>query len=182
MTPSGQPTPAIAASATISPITGAALLGALREAGVRFVASVPDRVTSETVLRPLAAQNELRLVRVCKEDEGVSICSALFDCGIRSVLLMQHTGLMDSLNMLQWTATYKIPVVMLVGLLGHESGVPPAESSKAQLRAIPAVLDAIGVDHSFLHAAGDEAKIAAAYAQAEARSRPFAMLLGRTPA
>jgi sulfopyruvate decarboxylase TPP-binding subunit len=46
----------------------------------------------------------LRLIRVAKEDEGVSICAALSLCNKRSVLLMQNTVLLDSINLVRGTA------------------------------------------------------------------------------
>src|ERR1700752_5015880 len=104
-------------------VVPAPCIEAIKRAGVEFVVSVPDRVTSETVLRPIAADPALKLVRVCKEDEGISICAALSFCDKRALLLMQQTGLLDSLNSLRGIAVeYGLPVVMMVGLLGHESG------------------------------------------------------------
>jgi hypothetical protein len=80
---------------------GSAIIQALKQARVEFVLSVPDICTSEGLLRPIANDPDLRLVRVCKEDEGVSVCAALSFCAKRSVLLMQQTGLMDSANALR---------------------------------------------------------------------------------
>ena len=164
-------------------IEGAAIVEAIKRAGVEFVVSVPDRVTSETVLRPIAADPALRLVRVCKEDEGVSICAALSFCDKRAVLLMQQTGLLDSLNALRGIAVeYSLPVVMMVGLLGHESDSPPEASRKYGVRIVQPVLDAMGVAHEFLHAPGDEKRITAAIERAYATYAPLALLIGRTPA
>jgi sulfopyruvate decarboxylase subunit alpha len=164
-------------------IEGAAIVEAIKRAGVEFVVSVPDRVTSETVLRPIAADPGLRLVRVCKEDEGVSICAALSFCDKRALLLMQQTGLLDSLNALRGIGVeYSLPVVMMVGLLGHESDSRPASSAKYGVRIIEPVLDAMGVAHEFLHAAGDETRITAAIDRAYASGAPLALLIGRTPA
>ena len=162
-------------------MSGAAIVSALKTSGVRFVASVPDRVTSEGVLRRVATDRDLTLVRVCKEDEGVSVCAALSYCDKRALMLMQRTGLMDSMNMLQWVVEYELPVVMLIGLLGHESDMAPADSPKRAISALPGVLDAVGIEHRFLHSAGDEAMIPAAIARAYARSAPVALLVGRTP-
>ncbi len=165
-----------------APINGAAIVEAIKRAGVEFVVSVPDRVTSESVLRPIAGDPALKLVRVCKEDEGVSICAALSFCDKRALLLMQHTGLLDSLNCVRGIAVeYKLPVVMMVGLLGHESGNPPVTSKSYGARIVEPVLDAMGVAHEFLHALGDEERIAPAIARAYASSSPLVLLVGRTP-
>jgi len=166
----------------VEPMSGAAIIAAMKAAGIEFVVSVPDRVTSEGVLRPLASDKTLRLVRVCKEDEGVSICAAMWISDKRALLLMQHTGLLDSMNALRAIAVeYRQPIVMMVGLLGHESGKPPAESTRIGLSCVPGMLDALGIAYEFLHCAGDEQRIAPAIERAFSTSSPLVLLIGRTP-
>ena len=46
----------------------------------------------------LRGHAELRLIRLCKEDEGIGICAGLSYTDRRAVLLMQSTGLLDSIN------------------------------------------------------------------------------------
>ena len=48
--------------------SGREIIAAIKAAGVEFVVSVPDIVTSEGLLWPLSSDPELKLVRVCKED------------------------------------------------------------------------------------------------------------------
>lgn len=171
-----------ATSPATDPIKGAAIVQALKRGGVAFVVSVPDRVTSETVLRGVAADAELKLVRVCKEDEGVSICAALSFCDKRALLLMQNTGLLDSINALRGIAVeYSLPVVMMVGLLAHESDAPPAQSGSYGVRIVTPILDAMGIAYEVLHRAGDEQRIAPAIERAYATSKPLALLIGRSP-
>ena len=47
------------------------------------------------------ADPEVRVVQVCKEDEGLSICAGLHAAGHKSVMMMQYTGLLDSINALR---------------------------------------------------------------------------------
>ncbi len=102
------------------------IIDALARCGVSHVVSVPDVVTSEGLLRPLAEEPGVTLIRVCKEDEGVSICAALSFCGRRALLLMQNTGLLDSINALRAIGVeYRNPVCMMVGLLGKEPEASP---------------------------------------------------------
>jgi sulfopyruvate decarboxylase subunit beta len=163
-------------------LDGAAIVDAIKRSRVEFVVSVPDRVTSESVLRRIASDSALRLVRVCKEDEGVSICAALSVCDKRALLLIQNTGLLDSMNALQQIIMqYQRPIVMMVGLLGHESDAAPAQSTKNSVRVVTPILDAMGIEHDFLHRAGDEQRIAPAIERAYASSRPIALLIGRSP-
>src|SRR6266550_4241999 len=115
--------PAVVDSASAAP-EGAAIIAAVKRAGVQFVLSVPDIVTSAGLLFPIAADSSLKLVRVCKEDEAVAISAGLSHCGKRALLLIQHTGLLDSINAIRGVAVqYSLPVVMMVGLLEKEEGV-----------------------------------------------------------
>ncbi len=163
-------------------IRGAPIIDAIKRSGVEFVVSVPDRVTSETVLRGVAGDPALKLVRVCKEDEGVSICAALSFCDQRALLLMQNTGLLDSINALRGIAVeYQLPVVMMVGLLTHESAAPPVQSKNYGVRIVTPILEAMGIAYEVLHSAGDEERITPAIERAYANSRPLALLIGRSP-
>ena len=56
---------------------GGSIIAQIVASGVDFVVSVPDITTSEGLLRPLAEATAPRLIRVCKEDEGVGICAGL---------------------------------------------------------------------------------------------------------
>ena len=169
--------------ASAVPLKGAAILEALRAAGIEFVVSVPDIVTSEGLLRPLASRQDMRLVRVCKEDEGISICAALSFCGKRALLLMQHTGLLDSLNALRAIGVeYANPVCMMVGLLGAEAGIAPQRSARYGVRIVPAILDAMGVPHWPIGSDADLPLLERGIAHAYASGSPAAFLLGISPA
>ncbi len=166
----------------VEAIAGTAIIEAIKRSGVEFVVSVPDRVTSETVLRQAASDSAFKLVRVCKEDEGVSICAALSFCDKRALLLMQNTGLLDSVNALRGIAVeYQLPVVMMVGLLSHESASPPTQSRSYGVRIVTPILDAMGIAYEYLHSAGDEQRIAPAIDRAYTSSTPLVLLIGRSP-
>ena len=164
------------------PPSGEAIIAALRAARVEFVVSVPDIVTSDGVLRRLAAQDDIRLVRVCKEDEGVSICAALSYCDRRAVLLMQQTGLMDSLNALRAIGKdYHLPICMIVGLQGKEEHLKPADSASFGVRIIEPILDVMEVERHLVEEATDCEAIAPAIERAYATSEPVCILIGRPP-
>lgn len=65
---------------------------------------MPDITTSEGLLRPLAREKSPRLIRVCKEDEGIGICAGLAHCNKRGLLLIQQTGMLDSINAMRGVA------------------------------------------------------------------------------
>jgi sulfopyruvate decarboxylase TPP-binding subunit len=163
-------------------LRGAAMIDAITQSGIEFVISVPDIVTSEGLLRPLASDKQLKLIRVCKEDEGVSICAALAVCDRRALLLIQNTGLFDSINALRAIGVeYRQPICMMVGLQGKEPDLVPAQSAKYSVRIVEPMLDVMGIEHHLLHSSADIPKIRPAIDKAYADSFPVVMLVGRSP-
>lgn len=163
-------------------VRGADIIAAVKRAGISTVVALPDIVTSDGLLWPISRDPELRLVRVCKEDEGVSICSGLGYAGVPALLLMQHTGLFDSLNCIRGVAMeYEFGLCAIVGLQGMEPDRDPPASDKYGVRIVEPVLDAMGIEHARLSRRGDEARIPEAFQRARASRRPFIFLVGRTP-
>ncbi len=167
---------------------GAALLGGsiireIKASGIDYVISVPDITTSEGLLRPLAREAKPRLIRVCKEDEGIGICAGLAYTGKRALLLIQHTGLLDSINAVRGVAVeYALPICMMVGLLEKEPGVPPRQSKRYGVRIVEPILEAMGIAYHEIEADADLGKVRPAIDDAYASSHPVVLLIGRRPA
>jgi sulfopyruvate decarboxylase subunit beta len=163
-------------------IGGAAIIEAVKAAGVEFVVALPDIVTCETVLWPMTGDPDFRVVPVCKEDEGVSICAGLSYCERRALLLIQHTGLLDSLNAVRAIAAeYALPVCMMVGLQGMEPDREPRDSSHYGIRILEPILDVMALDCRVLATERDAAGIAPAIERAYRDSRPLVFLVSRSP-
>jgi sulfopyruvate decarboxylase TPP-binding subunit len=164
-------------------LTGSKIIAAIKGAGVEFVLSVPDIHTSHGLLRPIANDPDLRLVRVCKEDECIGIASGLSYTDKRALILIQYTGFLDSLNAIRAVAVeYKQPICMMVGLLGHEPELKPAQSGRYGVRIIEPICDAMGIEHLLVSEDADIAKITPAIDKAYKESQPIAILIGRRPA
>jgi sulfopyruvate decarboxylase subunit alpha len=164
------------------PLTAEAIRKQYKRAGVRFVVALPDRVTSHHLLKGLIADPEFKVVQVCKEDEGVSICGGLYAAGQKSVLMMQYTGLLDSINALRGIAVEgHFPVCMIVGLLGKEPDVAPSRSKKYGVKIIEPILDAMGIEHHLIERDNDADVMVPAIEKAFADMSPVAFLIGREP-
>ena len=163
-------------------LAGGGIIAAIKESGIDYVVSVPDITTSEGLLRPLAKTTKPRLIRVCKEDEGIGICAGLAYTGKRALLLIQHTGLLDSINAVRGVAVeYALPICMMVGLLEKEPGVPPRQSKRYGVRIVEPVLEAMGIPYHEIETDADIGKIKPAIEDAYAGSHPVVMLVGRRP-
>ena len=163
-------------------LSGESIIREIKAGGIQFVISVPDITTSEGLLRPLAKQTDPRLVRICKEDEGVAICAGLSYTGKRGLLLIQQTGLLDSINAIRGVAVeYNLPICMMVGLLEKEVGVPPRQSKRNGVRIVEPILEAMGIAYHEIEEQADVTKIRPAIDKAFAASKPVVLLIGQRP-
>jgi sulfopyruvate decarboxylase TPP-binding subunit len=166
----------------VSSLSGANIIQQLKSGGIEFVVSVPDITTAAGLLAPLEKLAEPRLIRVCKEDEGVGICAGLAHTGKRAVLMIQQTGLLDSINAIRGVAVeYSLPICMLVGLLEKEPDVRPRESKRYGVRIVEPILEAMGVDYHEIEDEADIGKIGPAIDAAYQQSKPVVLLIGRRP-
>jgi sulfopyruvate decarboxylase TPP-binding subunit len=163
-------------------LSGSGIIREIKASRIEFVVSVPDITTSEGLLRPLAREAMPRLIRVCKEDEGIGICAGLSYCDKRALLLIQQTGMLDSINAIRGVAVeYSLPICMMVGLLQKEPGVPPRQSKRYGVRIVEPILQAMGVEYHEIEEEADVTKIRPAIDEAYARSRPVVLLIGAQP-
>jgi len=164
------------------PLTAEAIRSQFKHAGIRFVVALPDRVTSHYLLKGLLADSDFHVVQVCKEDEGVSICSGLYAAGHKSVLMMQYTGFLDSINAIRGVGVEgRSPVCIVIGLLGKEADVAPTRSKKYGVKIIEPILDVMGIEHHLIERDADALQIAPVIEKTFTNSFPSAILIGREP-
>lgn len=163
-------------------LSGEAILREIRASGVAYALMLPDLHTSKGLLHPLRESGDPPIIRLAREDEGIGIASGLSYCGKRALLMMQYTGLLDSVNALRAVSLdYKLPLAMMVGLLGHDPEKPPHESPRYGVRMVTPILDVMGVEHHTLYDNRDLHKIRTAINSAYDASKPVAILIARSP-
>ncbi|MGH6739433.1 MAG: decarboxylase [Bradyrhizobium sp.] len=172
----------MSAVSSVAGLSGEAIIHEIKAAGIEFVVSVPDITTSEGLLRPLAKMQSPRLIRICKEDEGIGICAGLAYTGKRALLLIQQTGMLDSINAIRGVAVdYSLPICMMVGLLEKEVGVPPRQSKRYGVRIVEPILEAMGIAYHSVESDADIGKIRPALDGAYTESKPTVVLIGQRP-
>jgi sulfopyruvate decarboxylase subunit alpha len=175
-------TPVTRADAPARKLDGSGIIAAIKASGVEFILSVPDITTSSGLLAPIAKDEEFRLIRVCKEDECVGIASGLHYADKRALILIQHTGFLDSINAIRGVAVeFKQPICMMVGLLQHDPETTPRASPRYGVRIVEPILDDMGIAHHVINVDADVAKIKPAIEKAYAESAPVAFLIARSP-
>ena len=133
------------------PLQGISIVNAFKESHINTVVALPDIVTCDSVLWPIADDPDFKVIPVCKEDEGVSICAGLSYCLKRAVLLIQHTGFLDSINSIRAIAVdYSLPVIMFVGLQGMEVNIHPNLSTHTGIRMLVPMCNLMGLESHLL--------------------------------
>jgi sulfopyruvate decarboxylase TPP-binding subunit len=106
-------------------LDGASVAAALKRSGVTHVIWVPDSVLGAWDAA-LSSDPDLRLIRVCREGEGMAIAAGLLLGGARPIVMLQCTGLFDAGDALRNIVhDLKLPLFLVVGvrsLLAHRKG------------------------------------------------------------
>lgn len=122
---------------------GSAMAKALVTNGYEMVAYVPDEVT-DRFLQLLHKEGSVTMVSATREEEALGILCGGFLGGKRGALVMQGSGLGNSINALCGLAIgYQIPFLMVIserGRLGEFNSVQVPLG-----RAAPKIFEALGI-------------------------------------
>src|SRR5258707_7287164 len=116
-------------------------------AAIRDVVYVPDNPLSY-VLGDFATRfRDVRLMLATREEEAFGIAAGLYLGGRRPTVMLQSSGLGNSLNALtSLLIPYQIPVLMVISMRGDRG-----EWNAAQVpmgRAVRGIFESIGVPHA----------------------------------
>jgi len=114
----------------------------LKAAGVRVVGYVPD-AGHKRLIELCRADKGMRAVVLTTEEEGIGLAAGAWLGGKRSVLLMQSSGVGNTVNVLGLLKTCAIPLVSIVTMRGE-----PGEFNSWQVpmgQATQAAFEAMGV-------------------------------------
>ncbi|OLC74664.1 MAG: hypothetical protein AUH72_21460 [Acidobacteria bacterium 13_1_40CM_4_65_8] len=121
------------------------------------VVYVPDNPLSHVLRIFETAFRDVRLVLATREEEAFGIAAGLYLGGRKPTVMLQSSGLGNSLNAItSLLIPCQIPVLMVISMRGDVG-----EWNSAQVpmgRSLPAILDAIGIPHSRVESAEDAAK------------------------
>ncbi len=120
---------------------------------LEVVCHVPDTVLASLITRT-EADPFFTVVSLTREEEGVGVLTGAYIGGRRGLLMMQVSGLGNSINGLASLAIpYQIPFLMLISQRGELGEFNPAQIAMGQ--AARPVLDALGIQHFTLRRADE---------------------------
>ena len=118
-----------------------AIFNGLKDAEIDFIVSVPC-VNLSKLLNMINEDDEIIHVPVTREEEGLGICAGAYLGGKKPAILMQNSGLGNSINALKsLTELYEFPLLMIMSHRGTEGEnicgqVPMGESTPRLLEAM----------------------------------------------
>jgi len=131
---------------TVEPRWASGVCAGLHSAGSRHVVYVPDNPLSH-VLRILRERfPDVATTLATREEEAFGIAAGLYLGGVRPTVMLQSSGLGNSLNALtSLLIPYKIPTLIVISMRGDAG-----EWNDAQVpmgRAVRPICDAMGLPH-----------------------------------
>jgi len=115
---------------------------AMRKRGIETVCTIPDGGLTP-LLRMVADSDEMRLVTLSTEEEGMGVVAGQWLGGKRSLMAMQSSGVGNCINALGFPAILGTPCLMLVTMRGVWGEFNPWQVQMGM--ATRSVLEAVGV-------------------------------------
>ncbi len=101
-----------------------AVYDVIKASGIRLIGYVPD--AGHTALINSAKQDAaMQDVVMTTEEEGIPLCAGAWLGGMRSLLLMQSSGVGNCINMLSLQRVARYPMVILVTMRGEYAEFNP---------------------------------------------------------
>ena len=153
-----------------------AIYNALKDSEIDFIVSVPC-VNLSKLLNMIDEDEEIIHIPVTREEEGIGICAGAYLGGRKTAILMQNSGLGNSINALKsLMELYKFPLLMIISHRGSEG-----ENISGQIpmgKSTPRILEAM--DFNFFTPANPEAAyddIKFSWNLSEEEGKPVGVLL-----
>ncbi len=151
----------------------------IKKTGIDFVVSLPC-VNLGRLMELVECDPEIIHIPVTREEEGFGICAGAFLGGKKTAILMQNSGLGNSVNVLASLYNlYQIPILMIMSHRGTEGEFMSAQVPMG--KATPEVLDALKIAYLNPQTPEDALKlIPEAWILSKAGGAPLGILLDIT--
>jgi sulfopyruvate decarboxylase alpha subunit len=153
------------------------LYDSLKSAGIGIISYVPDAGHSRSIERAVT-DPEMEAIVLTTEEEGVALACGAWAGGRKAALLMQSSGVGNCINMLGLVQSCRFPFLTLVTMRGEWEEFNPWQKPMGQ--AVPAVLEAMGVEVRRMSEPGDVAPmVATAAEEAFGKDKAIALLVSQ---
>ena len=149
----------------------------LKEKGFNFFTGVPCSILKD-VINYLSEDPDVPYIPATREDEAIGIATGAYLAGKKPVVLMQNSGLGNSIGTLaSLVLLYEIPLLLLISWRGYQGKDAPEHliMGKSMLK----LLEDIGVPAQLLSKENAEETISNVVKMMEERSLPTAIIVRR---
>ncbi len=154
------------------------IYNSIKNSGVDLILSVPC-VMLKGLFQVIEERGEIQHVPVTREEEAVGIAAGLYLGGRIPAILIQNSGLGNSINaIMSLLKLYHIPVTFILSHRGAEGEEVIAQVPMGELT--PRLLECIDVKAYFIRAINDIQKIETAVRECQVMRRSVAILLTRS--
>jgi sulfopyruvate decarboxylase subunit alpha len=154
------------------------IYAALKACDIRILSALPETWLVH-LIRMAEDDPQTTLVRLAKEEEGVGISAGAHLAGVKSAMLMQNHGFLQSINgIVSLARLYRIPLLMLISYRGEFGERDPWQTEGGSVTE--ALLNALSIPYTRLdHPDHVARRIRTAQTLAESSLKPVALLLCR---
>ncbi len=154
------------------------LYEAIKNTGINLLLSVPC-IMLKGLLEVIEEKKEIQHIAVTREEEGVGIAAGAYLGGKLPAILMQNSGLGNSINAIKsLLELYKIPVIFIMSHRGAEGEKIMAQMPMGQITID--LLKLLTIEIYILNSPGNIKNIIKAVDKAKKTKKPIAIILKRT--
>jgi len=147
----------------------------LKDCGFNFFAGVPCTILKD-IIGHLLNDRDVIYVTAAREEEAIGIATGAYLGGKKSVVLMQNSGMGNSVGTLcSLPLLYKVPMLLLVSWRGYHGKDAPEHVTIGE--AMPRLLRSVGIPFQLLSREGVEEEVSAAIREMEKQQIPVTLLL-----
>jgi sulfopyruvate decarboxylase TPP-binding subunit len=151
-------------------LLGKKIMNELKKCGITHIVWLPC-YQLDFIYESMMSQNEIALIPVCREGEGVAVAAGLALGGKKPVVLYQNTGFYESGDSVRLAAfELHLPLLMILGYRGWKG------TDSAGVIMEP-TLDAWGIKYHILKTEDDVEKISIGFEEAQETQKPVAILI-----
>jgi sulfopyruvate decarboxylase subunit alpha len=150
----------------------------IKDSGIDFITSVPCELL-KNILKIIYDENEIFYLPVTREEEGIGIAAGAYLGGRKPAILMQNSGLGNSINaMTSLLQYYEIPIIFFISHRGEEDEPIGAHIPMGKITEI--LLDEISIKLWNINSIKDISKVKDAISYSFENNTSTAILLKRS--
>ena len=150
----------------------------IKDSGINFIISVPC-LFLKNILNIIDEKNEIFYLPVTREEEGVGIAAGAYLGGKKPAILMQNSGLGNSINaIISLLEYYGIPVIFFVSHRGEEE--EPISAHIPMGKITETLLDDISIKYWKIRSSKDISEIKTAINYTNENKTSVVILLKRS--